>query len=164
MKRFLAALAASLLLFPSFSFAATCIERNDECSLGELMEINKNAQSIGLATHEHIAVLLEIISNLRRIITTFQASKAITHCVDLAHDLRPGATDAQTDGGVSTLQFFLSSQRVYDGLVTGYYGPATAQAVYSWQKQNNIEDVTPATGVGKITRTKIRSATCALVE
>jgi peptidoglycan hydrolase-like protein with peptidoglycan-binding domain len=164
MMRPLAALIALLIVLPSFSFASTCIERNEECSLGELMEINTNAQKIGLAQHEHIAVLLEIISNLRRIITTFQATKEISHCVDLKHDLRPGTTDAKTDGGVSTLQFFLTSQRVYDGLVTGYYGPSTAHSVYMWQKQNNIEGVTPQTGVGPLTRAKIRSATCAVLE
>ncbi len=58
----------------------------------------------------------------------------------------------------------MASQRVYDGLVTGYYGTTTAKYVYEWQRQNNIEDVTPDTGVGKITREKIRSATCAVVE
>ncbi len=164
MKRFFAALVASLLLLPSFSLAATCIERNEECSLGELMEINTSAREIGLAPHEHIAVLLEIISNLRRIITTFHANKEIIYCVDLKHDLRPGATDAKTDGGVSTLQFFLTSQRVYDGLVTGYYGTATAEAVYAWQQQNSIEGVTLSTGAGPLTRAKIRAATCALVQ
>lgn len=170
MKRFAALLALFALLFPSVSLAAastsptTCLDRNEECSLGELMEINKKALDEGLAQHEHVAVLLEIITHLRRIITTFYATSQVSYCVDLKRDLRPGTTDAKTDGEVSTLQFFLTNARVYPGLITGYYGPTTADAVYEWQRENGIADVTRQTGVGKITRQKIREASCPVLD
>jgi hypothetical protein len=164
MKRLFAGFAIGALLAPSFAFATTCVDRNEQCSLGELMEINTQAQTLGLSKQEHIAVLLEIITNLRRIITNFSASSQVSGCVDLQHDLRPGASDAKTDGEVSSLQSFLTSARTYSGLVTGYYGPQTARAVYEWQKEQAIPDVTEATGVGKVTRQKIRHTTCASLD
>lgn len=164
MKRTAASLTLIALVFPSVSLGATCIERNESCSLGELMEINTNAQTIGLTTYEHIAVLLEIITHLRRIITTFEASSQVSGCLELQHDLRPGMNDAKTEGEVSALQHFLSRAGVYDELVTGYYGPVTGRAVYLWQLQNGISGVDESTGVGKITREKVRLATCATLD
>lgn len=164
MKKAAAALLALALCTPSLSLAATCKDKGVECSLGELLELNTNASTMGISTPEHIAILLEIITYLRRIITNFTATSQVSGCVDLRHDLRPDTTDAQTDGEVSTLQTFLTSQRVYSGLVTGYYGPQTARAVYEWQREQSIPDVTEKTGVGKQTRQKIREATCALVQ
>lgn len=152
------------LLFPSLSLGATCIERNESCSLGELMEINTNAQAMGLTTYEHIAVLLEIITHLRRIITTFEATSQVSGCLEIQHDLRQGMNDASTEGEVSALQHFLSRANVYDELVTGFYGPVTGRAVYLWQVQNGISGVDESTGVGRITREKIRQATCATLD
>lgn len=149
---------------PSFAFAATCKEKGVECSLGELLELNTKASSLGISTPEHTAILLEIITHLRRIITNFSATSQVSRCVDLKHDLRPEATDAVTNGEVSALQFFLTSQRVYGGLITGYYGPQTARAVYEWQREQSIPDVSEKTGVGKLTRQKIKEATCAIVQ
>lgn len=164
MKRSAASVLMLALLAPSMALGATCLERNESCSLGELMEINTSAQSLGLSTYEHIAVLLEIITHLRRIITTFGASSQVSGCIELRHDLRPGMSDAKTDGEVSVLQHFLARAGVYDEIVTGYFGPVTGRAVYLWQMQNGISGVDENTGVGKVTREKLRSATCATLD
>jgi hypothetical protein len=164
MMRLLAFFAVGALLTPSLAFASTCVDRNEACSLGELMDISAKAQTLGVSQQEHIAILLEIITNLRRIITNFKASSQVSDCVDLAHDLRPGTNDAKTDGEVSELQYFLTRELVYSDLITGFYGPQTARAVYEWQKEQAIPDVTEATGVGKITRQKIRHTTCASLD
>lgn len=128
------------------------------------MDINARAQTLGLSAQEHIAVLLEIITHLRRIITTFGANSQVSGCVELAHDLRPGTNDAKTDDEVSRLQRFLTSAGVYDDIITGFYGPVTSRAVFLWQQQQGIPDVTESTGVGAVTREKIRLATCAALD
>ncbi|MCF7857678.1 MAG: peptidoglycan-binding protein [Candidatus Pacebacteria bacterium] len=50
-----------------------------------------------------------------------------------------GSNDATTGGQVSRLQKFLKSTGDYTyGEITGFYGPATIQAVQRWQARNDI--------------------------
>lgn len=162
MRAFGIALITLTLILPTFSSAvSTCLERNSECSLGELIRIDKEADARALTREDHIAVLLDMITQLRRIILNFAATSQLYYCVEFNHDLRPGTTDEKTDGEVSTLQLFLSSANVYpEKLITGYYGPATSRAVHRWQVEQGIKDVDESTGVGTQTRNRIRLATC----
>lgn len=166
MRRFAAAAFAIALIFPLTSSAApTCKESSTECSLQELLDISKNAESLGLSKAEHTAILLEIITELRRIITSFKASAPISYCVNLQNNMVIGSTDAKTNGEVSTLQSFLDRAGVYgDANITGIYGKQTAEAVVRWQQQVGIPDVNESTGVGPLTRKKIREATCPLLQ
>jgi hypothetical protein len=168
MRAFAAAYIAVLLLalFPAGAAAlVTCRDRDSECTLQELIQLDKDAEGLGLSKAEHIAILLEIITHLRRIITSFQASSQVSYCVDLKHNMVIGSTDAKTNGEVSTLQAFLDRAGVYgDASITGVYGLQTAQAVLRWQQQLGIPNVTEKTGVGPFTRQKIKESTCALVQ
>ncbi len=76
-------------------------------------------------------------------------------CAAITRLLTAEDTDAKTGGDVSRLQTYLATNPVLypEGLVTGFYGPATAQAIRRYQTQNNI----PVTGnVGPQTLEMIR--------
>jgi peptidoglycan hydrolase-like protein with peptidoglycan-binding domain len=62
-------------------------------------------------------------------------STACTYALALTKRLAVASTDALTGGQVSTLQRFLAlDPTVYpEGLVTGYFGPATERALKKWQ-------------------------------
>lgn len=77
-------------------------------------------------------------------------------CAAFAADLKLDATDATTSGEVSRLQRILAqSPDIYpEGLVTGYYGPATDRAVKRFQ---TTESIVPASSaayglVGPVTK------------
>ena len=54
-------------------------------------------------------------------------------CAYFTHDLFSGATDASTNGQVSTLQQLLGVSPV-----SGYFGPLTEQAVEQWQSSHGV--------------------------
>lgn len=69
-------------------------------------------------------------------------------CTVISNGLHMGSTDQESDGEVSKLQQFLSQDKnVYpEGLVTGYFGPITEDAVQRWQATHSIVATgTPAT-------------------
>ncbi len=53
-------------------------------------------------------------------------------CIDLTYNLYSGSTDTKTNGDVSRLQKFLGLN------ATGYFGPATEQAVQDWQSSHGV--------------------------
>lgn len=61
-------------------------------------------------------------------------------CNVLDNNLQLGATDESTSGDVSQLQAFLGKDKsVYpEGMVTGYYGSLTLEAVKRWQEAHGI--------------------------
>lgn len=61
-------------------------------------------------------------------------------CNVLDNNLQFGATDQSTNGDVSQLQAFLGKNKdIYpEGVVTGYYGNLTLQAVQRWQEAHGI--------------------------
>ncbi|MBI5644622.1 peptidoglycan-binding protein [Candidatus Kaiserbacteria bacterium] len=61
-------------------------------------------------------------------------------CAEISHAMGPDDTDASTEGDVSRLQQFLAKDSaIYpEGLVTGFYGPATVRAVQRWQSGKGI--------------------------
>ena len=88
-----------------------------------------------------------------------------TSCLNFTYNLYLGSTDSQTNGEVSALQKFLAQDSsIYpEGLITGYFGPATEKAVQRWQAKNNIvssgsPDTTGYGVVGSKTRAAIRKS------
>jgi len=81
---------------------------------------------------------------------TFQYSR----CPNLQYDLELGDTDANVAEEVGMLQRFLQQDpRLYpEGLVTGYYGPATERAVQRFQDRHGIISYgdRAATGYGRV--------------
>ena len=63
---------------------------------------------------------------------TSTAVAAAPACLSLTYNLYAGMTDAAAGGQVSQLQRFLGVN------ATGYFGPATQQAVQDWQSSRNI--------------------------
>lgn len=61
-------------------------------------------------------------------------------CLNLKRSLYLEQRDADTDGEVSKLQKFLAQHPdIYpEGLITGYFGPATERAVQKWQREKGI--------------------------
>lgn len=92
--------------------------------------------------------ILKIVESLKLQISTAQGASApaippipaaTNGCLILGNSISVGSTDKGTGGAVSRLQLFLKNQGSYpEGLVTGYYGPATMRAVQRWQKDNGV--------------------------
>ncbi|MCE9541632.1 peptidoglycan-binding protein [Candidatus Kaiserbacteria bacterium] len=82
-------------------------------------------------------------------------------CTNLTRNLSADDSDASTGGQVTQLQTFLAQDTsIYpEGLVTGYFGPATLRAVQRWQAKNGVvSSGTPdTTGYGFV-GTKTRAA------
>ena len=112
-----------------------------------------------------IASLLAQIKQLQALIQQLQGQSSTpvagtSSCLDLNNALVVGSTDATTNGEVSKLQQFLVAAGAYpEARITGYYGTLTAQAVVRWQKAHGMDFVTLASGVGPMTRAKLRE-TC----
>lgn len=95
-----------------------------------------------------------------------QSSVSVSSCVSLGHNLYLGLSDGETDSEVSKLQKFLTGTGdfIYPA-ITGYFGPATEQAVQKWQKQSGIvssgsPDTTGYGVVGPLSRLKIKMSSC----
>jgi peptidoglycan hydrolase-like protein with peptidoglycan-binding domain len=81
------------------------------------------------------------------------ASTAAYSCIELTRSMYLGSNDASTAGQVGKLQRFLQNTGHYTyGEVTGYFGPATQQAVQRWQSANGVvSNGTPdTTGFGLV--------------
>lgn len=91
-----------------------------------------------------IAILLQRVQQLQALIDQLRAQQdnttTTTSCVDLTHNMGPDDTDSNSGGDVTRLQRFLAGQPgIYpEGLITGYYGPATTRAVQRWQAEHGI--------------------------
>ncbi len=103
-----------------------------------------------------IQSLLAQIAQLKLQLNVKPSVNAATLCLNLKNPLVIGSTDEETNGEVSKLQRFLIDESGYTGPVSGYYGQLTAQAVMRWQKAHGMDFVTLKSGVGPMTRTKIR--------
>lgn len=103
--------------------------------------------------------LLSQVASVQAQITSLQAqtssASTVAHsdCLSLSNTLSLGTTDTRTDGEVSKLQRFLAqSPSLYpEGLVTGYFGSATARAVGRLQEKAGIASSTSAaSGAGTV--------------
>lgn len=91
-----------------------------------------------------------------------QDSQVQNNCVELKYNMSYRSRDAQTNGDVSTLQDFLSSNGYLSGEPTGFFGLQTVAAVKKFQLSIGIGNVgTPGYGgVGPLTRAKIKAISC----
>ncbi len=163
-------------------FAYTsCRDTTTGCTFDQLVQLNKDAANLGLATSERVAIKQEMVTKLTteiKQLTSSGSTNGATNtstatCVDLNNSLVIGSTDATTNGEVSKLQKFIGEYKVKKlytvapnnqsgasaediQLVSGYYGAKTAANVMEWQKDNGMDYVTPASGVGPTTRGKMR--------
>ena len=163
-------LVVMLFVVPISALAlVTCRDTNKGCTLEQLTQLNKDAGALGLAISDRISILQEIIGKLTAQITVLQSGGGTnvsnTACLDLKYGLVIGSTDAATGGEVSKLQKFLLDNGYGDpdgdsGFLlqraTGYYGAQTATAVVKWQKAHGMDFVTTKSGVGPMTRAKMK--------
>lgn len=161
-RTFVVLFLAILIVFPVSTFAfVSCRDTDKGCTLEQLIQLNTDASGLGLATAERIAIMQEIIAKLTVQITELQKHSSTntvsTQCLDLNNSLILGSTDKTTNGEVSKLQQFLFTAGVYpEAQITGYYGNLTAQAVVRWQKAHGMDFVTATSGVGPMTRAKMK--------
>jgi peptidoglycan hydrolase-like protein with peptidoglycan-binding domain len=152
-------LLAIISLLPRASFAyVDCRDTTNGCSVAQLVEISNQTF---LTTQDRISALQQAITMLTTQISTLQASggtnTSSATCVDLNNALVIGSTDATTNGEITKLQRFLLAAGAYpEAQITGYYGNLTAQAVVRWQKAHGMDFVTTASGVGPMTRGKMK--------
>ncbi len=80
-------------------------------------------------------------------------------CVSLMYSLRVGSIDATTNGSVTILQSFLTSQGYFNSayLGTGRFGPLTYAAVVQFQAAHGVP---PIGIVGPLTRAAIQQVSC----
>lgn len=137
----------------------SCRDTDKGCTVEQLLDLSKNAP---VDKSEKIVILQELIAKLLVQLSSLKQSHTAptttpVGCLDLSVNLLPGTNDTATDGAVSRLQLFLRDAGVYpSGQITGYYGPLTAEAVMQWQKKNGMGFVTTKSGVGQMTREKMR--------
>lgn len=98
-------------------------------------------------------------------VTSITPVSKVSQCVNLYKTLVVGSTDASTNGEVTKLQQFLANSGFFGNLddqtglslqPTGYYGMKTAHAVMKWQKEQGMNFVTLTSGVGPMTRAKMK--------
>jgi hypothetical protein len=171
-----------LIAFPASALAFTsCRDTGLGCTLEQLTQLNNGAEALGLAKEERIAILLEMVQKLQAILIQLQyasASGISTDCLDITQDLYIGKTDEVTNGEVSKLQRFLGAYKLSvmdpngdSGIppeelqpVTGYYGNITAANVMGWQKAHGMDFVNLTSGVGPMTRGKMKCSNVDLPE
>jgi peptidoglycan hydrolase-like protein with peptidoglycan-binding domain len=87
-------------------------------------------------------------------------STAAYSCIELTRSMYLGSNDASTAGQVGKLQRFLQNTGHYTySEVTGYFGPATQQAVQRWQSANGVvSNGTPDTTGFGLVGSKTRAA------
>lgn len=124
-----------------------------------------SVSTAGTDVASKIASLLAQINTLQNLIaklrgetsTSPQSGGSGLNCLTLAHNLWIGKGDAETNGDVSKLQQFLIKEGVYpEGVISGYYGNLTAQAVVRWQKAHGMDFATTRSGVGPMTRERMK--------
>jgi len=185
-KKLAGPLLVGLIAVPVFGFAlivvplslsamVTCRDTDKGCTLEQLTQLNNDADALGLAKEDRIAILQEMIQKLTALLAGLQSSSSGTtsSCLDLTQNLYIGKTDTTTNGEVSKLQNFLldSGYGDRDGdsgfllqKATGYYGAQTASAVVKWQKAHGMDFVTAKSGVGPMTRAKMKCGSVSMPE
>ncbi|MES2134880.1 MAG: peptidoglycan-binding domain-containing protein [Patescibacteria group bacterium] len=127
MKKIVISFVFALLVLPSVVSAAT------------VDELNTKLQRLLLEVEQVRQELVAAQAAAKPSVTPSTASKD-TLCVQLTRALSIGVSDQQTDGEVTKLQRVLAEDRTLypEGLVTGYFGPATQMAVKRLQSRENI--------------------------
>lgn len=119
--------------------------------------IQNYAAHVLLALYIGAAVLSSYIAFQVFFPASVHAANIPVSCVVINHNMSYGATDAMTNGEVSTLQTFLLNKGYFHTTVVGVFGPVTLAAVQSFQNANGL----PSFGyAGPMTRALIQQLTC----
>ncbi|HEY4516801.1 MAG TPA: peptidoglycan-binding protein [Candidatus Paceibacterota bacterium] len=161
MKKVAVSFLAVALFMPvaAFGFDKDCRNYVGECTLQDYLYYSAQTN---LPTAERIAALqsaLKLLIDQIALIKdpTLDPHREGPNCFVPTHDLYIGRTDAQTNGEVKKLQLRLKAEGYFpDAQGTGYYGEKTAAAVVKWQKAHSMGFVTTKSGVGPMTRAKMK--------
>jgi hypothetical protein len=85
---------------------------------------------------------------------------SVSSCVKLTVSMKEGSRDGNSSSQVSELQYYLNKAKYLRNDPTGFFGPATQNAVKSFQRRNQIY---PNGVVGAYTRAKIAELSCSTV-
>ncbi len=172
-------LLVSLLSLFSFGTAfayGDCRDTINGCTIEQLVTLGGSAPT---TKEDRISAYKSAIEKINIKIKELTETKSIAtstmneSCLDLDTNLVLGKSDKETNGEVSRLQRFLGaykSNKMYKLYpdnqigasaedfqpVSGYYGAKTAANVVEWQKDHGMDFVTPASGVGAMTRGKMK--------
>lgn len=150
-------LSINASLFSVFGYV-DCRETISGCTGEQLVSLCYNAptssEDKATACRQAIIKIQEQITALTSTKGTINAPVSKENCLILAKDLWIGKKDSETNGEVTKLQKFLIEQELLQpSSQTGYYGPATADAVYRYQVNVlHWNWVSRSSGVGPKTR------------
>lgn len=157
MKKTVVGFLGAAFLVPAATFAyIDCRETVTGCTAAQLAEISNQTH---LTLQDRIAALQQLVQMLVAQIAQIKAGTTTptSVCFVPTYNLYIGRTDAETNGEVSKLQAWLYATGYFpDAQGTGYYGEKTAAAVVKWQKAHGMDFVTLKSGVGPMTRSKIK--------
>lgn len=157
--------SAFAMLVPVAASAYIDCRESTGCSIEQLIQIGGHTF---LSAEDRASALREAISRIQAQIASLSVQSSpptvsASLCLDLKSALIIGSTDATTNGEVSKLQNFLirsennpSESDAVLQTATGYYGVKTANAVFRWQKAHGMDFVTIKSGVGPMTRAKMK--------
>lgn len=148
MKKQLVALAVfAALAAPFVTHAVTAAEL--QVQIQSLLQTISGLQS-QLQSQYQSGGVAAVANTVIPIVQTQAPDIGALACPYITQSLAIGSRDALTGGAVSSLQRYLIAQGVYpEALVSGYYGPLTAQAVARLQ---NIHGISPVGTFGPQTR------------
>ena len=131
----LASIVGSLSLFggAAFAHAATLTDTQIQAVVNLL-------QSFGADSSTVATVQADLQASASSTPIQQPVSTGTSTCVTLSNNLYLGESDHGSEGEVAQLQTFLAKDKnIYpSGLVTGYFGSETEQAVQRWQAANGI--------------------------
>lgn len=149
-NRLIAAFVMGVVFFTVLSFAQPAHALSSSYSREEMMKIIQDLMAQITSLQAQLVAQQEVSS-----------SSGGGQCVQFTHSMYMGVSDSTTAGEVTKLQNFLTKSGDYTyGEITGYFGPATQEAVQRWQAKNGVvsygdPDTTGYGLVGKKTRAKM---------
>lgn len=129
------------------------------CTITQLVDLGDTAPT---TKEDRINAYKAAIAKINVKITelsTVQTGGSVSNksCLTLKNNLWIGKTDNETDGEVTLLQrHLINGGYLQLANPSGYYGNATAQAVVRMQRALGMDFVTVSSGVGQVTKEKIK--------
>lgn len=138
--RFISGAVSAAFVFSLFGGAA--FAQASTLTSAQVQAITNLLQSFGVdsGTIANVQAVLENQATTTPAAVSTDQSQSGNGCNVLDNNLQFGATDESTNGDVSQLQAFLGKDKnIYpEGVVTGYYGNLTLEAVKRWQEAHGI--------------------------
>jgi peptidoglycan hydrolase-like protein with peptidoglycan-binding domain len=155
-RKYVAGALVVVSLMPISSMASTTPQPSIEQLTAQIAELVK----IVTALQQQLVAVRGGVPSIPSVSTLESGSLS---CASISSNMWLGVSDRETGGDVSRLQKFLHAGGDYTREVTGFYGPATAEAVQRYQSRTGIvtggdADTTGYGIVGSKTRMKMNSA------